>query len=553
MNRLKHLLLICSVCCVAIATLTSCNEYLDKLPDNRTDLDSDTKIAGLLVSAYPDVYFAAVCEWMSDNTDRIEGFSAYTQLQEETANWRDATAMDYDSPYAIWQEYYKCIAACNTALQAIGQRGNPPSLAPQRGEALVCRAWLHFVLVNLFSMVYNPQTADTDLGIPYMKDVETTVSPHYKRCSVAETYRQIQADLEEGLPLIDDNAYDVPKYHFNRRAAQAFACRFWLYYVQPDKSNFRKAIDYADQVLTDNPADMLRDWRRLSSYNMLNGAAQNEFVNVKDNANLLLLSTYSLWQRQHYDQGLKYGFHNITLSIEMLDAHCPWGCMVFGGRNKFGEAQPVYPFAQVQAALRPISPKLYEMFEYEDMMSGEGYPHVIYPVLQTDETLLNRAEAYTLIGELQHGLDDLDLFMQNFTVTTRKGVTLAAVDSCFGDYEEDSEGKRLKGMKYYTNAHPTAKKRLHPPFAVEHGTQESMIHCILDMRRLLTLHEGLRWFDIKRYGLIIYRRGINGWTYNGKTKEYEFELTDSMLPDDPRRALQLPSSVINAGLAPNPR
>ena len=32
--------------------------------------------------------------------------------------------------------------------------------------------------------------------------------------------------------------------------------------------------------------------------------------------------------------------------------------------------------------------------------------------------------------------------------------------------------------------------------------------CILHMRRIATLHEGLRWPDIKRYGIVIYRRSI---------------------------------------------
>ena len=40
-------------------------------------------------------------------------------------------------------------------------------------------------------------------------------------------------------------------------------------------------------------------------------------------------------------------------------------------------------------------------------------------------------------------------------------------------------------------------------------TQENVIHCILHARRLTTLHEGLRWQDIKRYGITIYRRLMN--------------------------------------------
>ena len=55
-----------------------------------------------------------------------------------------------------------------------------------------------------------------------------------------------------------------------------------------------------------------------------------------------------------------------------------------------------------------------------------------------------------------------------------------------------------------------------------------------------TIHEGLRWQDIKRYGIEIShnRDGL---------------ANDILKVDDPRRAMQLPQDVINAGLEANPR
>ena len=86
----------------------------------------------------------------------------------------------------MWNDCYKAIAAANAALDAINTMGNPSSLDPQRGEALLCRAYNHFVLVNIFSKAYSPKTSTTDLGIPYMTHLETTVSPEYTRGTVAE-------------------------------------------------------------------------------------------------------------------------------------------------------------------------------------------------------------------------------------------------------------------------------------------------------------------------------------------------------------------------------
>lgn len=67
-----------------------------------------------------------------------------------------------------------------------------------------------------------------------------------------------------------------------------------------------------------------------------------------------------------------------------------------------------------------------------------------------------------------------------------------------------------------------------------------MIQCILHLRRIETIHEGLRWQDIKRYGIEI-AHNRDGLTY------------DVLTVDDPRRAMQLPQDVISAGLKANPR
>jgi hypothetical protein len=98
---------------------------------------------------------------------------------------------------------------------------------------------------------------------------------------------------------------------------------------------------------------------------------------------------------------------------------------------------------------------------------------------------------------------------------------------------------------YYEYNAATPKKRLNPDFAIDAGEQENFIHCILHIRRILTRSEGLRWFDIKRYGIEIYRRSIS--------ENNVITRLDFLSKDDPRRAIQLPMDVINAGLPANPR
>ena len=65
-------------------------------------------------------------------------------------------------------------------------------------------------------------------------------------------------------------------------------------------------------------------------------------------------------------------------------------------------------------------------------------------------------------------------------------------------------------------------------------------------RRLETVEGGLRWFDIKRYGIEIIRRTMSS---NGLPAEK----TDVLTKDDERRAIQIPQKVRDAGCPANPR
>ena len=50
-KSIKNLLIACSLCCGAAAVLTACDDYLDELPDNRTEITNTEKVQKLLVSA----------------------------------------------------------------------------------------------------------------------------------------------------------------------------------------------------------------------------------------------------------------------------------------------------------------------------------------------------------------------------------------------------------------------------------------------------------------------------------------------------------------------
>jgi tetratricopeptide (TPR) repeat protein len=512
----------------------SCNEFLDEMPDNRTEVDTREKVTKLLTSAYADRLHILTTEMMSDNIDDIGSAlgSSFGRFHDQMFNWEDdiENAGTNESTKNVWASYYLAIAHTNQVLQAIEEMGNPAGLNPQRGEALISRAYHHFILVNVFCKHYSEQTGDVDLGIPYMEKAETTVDPKYERGTVAGVYAKIEADIEEGLPLIDDDIYTVPKYHFNRKAAHAFAARFYLYYRKYDK-----VIMCANEVLGANPTGMLRDMAYFGSLPTgaleLDNVAQ-DYVKPTHNANLLLMTGLSHAGRFYsiYINGKRYCHSDIIAEKESCRTGGPWG--------EFTTSLYYLSGASLGLIGNPVKftmfPKLPDLVEYTDPVAQTGYFRTVYPAFQTDETLLCRAEAYIMKQEYDRGVADLNLWATTHVKQGRKVMTPASIDAYY------------KKMAYYQLSQPTPKKHLNPETPFVSTLQENLIHCLLHIRRIETVFEGLRWFDVKRYGIVIYRRAIGA----------NLEITQIGTPltvDDPRRAIQLPADVITAGLTPNPR
>ena len=499
----------------------SCDSYLDETPDNRAEVDSQLKIRKLLVSAYSEGSHALVTELSSDNIDDVGSFNPNSsRFYEQLANWQDVTEVDNDDTEGIWSGAYTAISHSNEALAAIAELGDE-DLSAEKGEALITRAYSHFILVSVFCKHYNTITSDTDLGIPYMEKSETTLDPKYDRGNVKEVYEKINADIEAALPLISDDIYEIGSYHFTKKAAYAFAARFNLYYEQ-----WQKAKDYASVVVTSDPSAQLRDWTALSTLPRDPSVVTNAYIN--DPANLLALTSGSrlgIYFGAYYT-GSRFN-HSAKLAAEQtLFAPAPWGTVVSANYH-------FRPFVYTGNNLdKSLFYKIPYIFEYTDAVAGIGYNRTVLIPFTTDETLLVRAEAEVMLGENSLALADINFWSKN--IYNDKEATLEEVNTLYND------------MAYSSEAQATQKKKLNPKFTVTPGDQENLIHYVLQCRRILTLHEGLRWFDIKRYGIEVPR-------YQYQADGTSVIVLDVLKADDPRKAIQLPQDVVSAGLTANPR
>ena len=94
---------------------------------------------------------------------------------------------------------------------------------------------------------------------------------------------------------------------------------------------------------------------------------------------------------------------------------------------------------------------------------------------------------------------------------------------------------------FYETVDPTTNgKPLDPKFALEAGLQTNLLKAVIHARRIETVHEGERWQDIKRFGIEI-------------SHNIENESPIVLKAHDLRKAVQIPASVVEAGMQPNPR
>jgi hypothetical protein len=480
-----------------LISFTSCDDFLSEVPDNRTQIDTPEKISELLVTAYPDRTYMLMAETMSDNV-----FDSDMQDSDvdnrQSFNWEMQSQFGIDTEGDFWNSCYRAIAAANQALAAIDELGNSASLNPQKGEALMARAYNHFMLVSFWSQRYNPATAATDLGIPYVTKPEGELLAQYRRNSVEEVFELIEQDITEGLKYVT-NDYKEPKYHFNVNAAKAFASRFYLV-----KGDWDKVLELSKDL---GAEPKLRDY---ASFNASTTSEQKEidYSRVEQDTNLLVAFPNSIVGRAYTNR--------FYLSANRADE-------ILGSDTFFfGKPWLIYTSAFYQNNV--IIPKFYEYFKVTNVTAGIGEPYTGTVLLSNDEFLLNRIEAHVMKNQIAEANAELQYFL---------GTRIE-------DYDPATD---ILTEEIIVDKYPVVANEYTPFYALS-PVQASYIKAIAEAKRRDFIHEGMRWFDIKRFNIVV----------EHNTVEFGQVVRNNILTkDDKRRALQIPQRASDNGIEKNPR
>lgn len=535
---MKHTLYIL----LGVAMLTASCSILDTNPDTRTTIDSKKKIQLLMGSAFSEANPNVIAELSSDNmidnnaptaSGQVYTISTWNQVCHQLFAFQDVnTGINQDSPHYLWQGDYKAIATCNQALQAIedlvaAKKYTEAELANEKGEALITRAWHHFRLAQIFCQAYGgKEWNDNHLGLVYMTAPETTVHPIYHRETLAQTYQHIEADITQGLELLTDDSYmSVPRYHFNVMAAHAFAARFYLYTRQWDK-----VIEQANIVLgTDRGAVAAKLFDAEQATLNTPSPEQEVYVWIDGMApyNLHVQTSMSSQVLLHQSAYGRYNLNGDAKSYSVSGKGPCW-TSTFPGIRKWSYKSEYGVFVA----------KILYFFEYTNKIAGTGYRHTMLVNFTTNETLLCRAEAYSHKGNYPEALADLQLWCQKYNIKqTTSPISTLTDDKIRTFYKLPKTTNVLANRSYTPSLH---NQELDPNWII---ADEAMpyIYCCLHFRRIETMHEGVRFQDLKRYAI--------EWEHIiGAKADRKF-----MCWNDDRRAVQLPEAVILEGIEANPR
>lgn len=581
-----------------LMALSSCNDFLDKTPDTRVYLVNVEQLRQLMVDGYMGVNIAQTGEFSSDNvvdnnapptlkTGMRYNLKAYSLADEQLFSWEDVDkANDNDTPSGVWQGCYGAIAVCNAVLQKVAEfeaagadangelsEDDRAKLNAVKGEALVSRAFHHWMLAQIFCMPYGTEAQNKGYqGLPYITEPETLVNPQYERGNLADFYEKIENDLLQGLPLINNLYYEVPKYHFNKQAANAFAARFYLF-----ERKYNLAVEYANEAFQGaDPATLLNDIWRQSDFYYISDIGRYA-TSIERPGNWMLISSYSTFWRCFVSSG-RFACNGVAKRATIQGPGPSWEDVKYSN-SRTGEKFSMNPCYNGYCGTAGGSDygtyyagNSFEQFEYTDKLAGIGYCHEIRAEFTAEETLLVRAEANLMMGNITEAFNDLYIYDENhrnnlnqtsayheLTPALIDRFYKAAMNSVNAQNENDPLNYNFgiakpihidevcatpKEVKITYNNDGTISKTetVREDWKVT-PDRLPYLQCVQHFRRMELVHTGMRWLDIKRFGLEIkhtVRRGDDTYTYTLK-----------ML--DPRYAIQIPYQTIVAGFDPNKR
>lgn len=275
-----------------------------------------------------------------------------------------------------WARIFRNIIIFNTVLDNIAQYkiANSENV---RGQALVLRASSYLEAAQLYCLVYDKNTAKSELGLPLRLNSDFNIPS--VRTNLQETFDQILNDLHTAVDLLPQKQVHVVRP--SKVTALGYLSRTYLY-----MGDYEKALLYGNKAL--------ELYSELMDYNELNSAAS--YPISYSNKEVLLPTTMS---------------SSIILSKNRLKIH-----RSFYDSYEENDLRKYILFR----------PNASNEIAFKGSYTGNS---PLGPILAVDELYLIVAESYAQIGDFSTGMNTLNQLLvtrwktgtfTNFTANTKE-------------------------------------------------------------------------------------------------------------------------------------
>ena len=312
MKTLKYILM--TLATGGLLTMsTSCSDFLETVPSTSvSDQSVFTSIAGAQAAlngcyyqmrAYSGGGANRQADWgipslqmisdvMADDIIVWGGWYCYTY------NYWGETRGDIFRASQLWTFHYRLINNVNSVLAYIDDiPGDQQAKNHIKGQALAMRGWAYFNLARFFQHTY--AIAKDMPGVPIYTEPTTDQTEGKGRGTVADTYKQVLADLTAAEPLLEGYNRGSLKNNINQAVVQGILSDVYL--TMEDWAN---AETFAKKAMANYPMtsndDFLAGFSDINTASWIWGMEQSEEQNMGD------YSPYAMWYIGRDDRGYGY-------------------------------------------------------------------------------------------------------------------------------------------------------------------------------------------------------------------------------------------------------
>lgn len=476
----KHIKFLIPSLLTSCLLLSSCDNLLDVSPTDKlsttifwtSESDADLALTGLYNFLYASGggYATSQYQVFAWDTFSDDAYGQYNYGGGNSALSSGITPQSGDYVLNYYTNNYKAIAGINTFLANVDKVLTGEKLAQYQGEAYFLRAFNYFWLAQLYGNVIIT-TED-----PFSLDFKSTRAKSDK----AEVLKLIEEDLGKAIASLPDNAYKDG--HATKTTAQGYLVRVLLY-----QKKYAEAAALAKTIIEG------------SKYTLLSNYAGNFYKPDQNNSNEIMFSVKYLQPNLvHQD---------VAVAVSLQRWKGEQGTQDLINEYEATDGKPITSSA-VYDASKPFEnrdPRMRQTFFFAGDTKEQGWPFT------GDLSVATPGKDSWTVGyyPVKKWLDPAQVNPDYGAIDDGDFVLLRYADILLMHAEAENEANGPAAAIASVNQ---VRERAGMPALTAGMSQTDLRTAIRHERRVEFAMEGLRYFDLRRWGIALEK--LNGFVQN---------------------------------------